>query len=303
MKRRQFIKTSAKVGLVAGTSLLTPWSSLLANPATQNSYDLVAIKNSTPDKMFDAGIQALGGMKSFVKKGQTVVVKPNIAWDTEPDRAANTHPLLVQRITEHCIEAGARKVYVFDHTCNSWRKTYKKSGIEAAVKHAGGTMVPGNREKDFHPVRVAGKRLDGAQEHELILESDVFINVPVLKSHGSASITVSMKNLMGIVWDRSHWHSNDLHQCIADFACYRKPDLNVVDAYNVMMQNGPRGISTDDVVNMKTQLISTDMVTADTAAAKLFGINPDDVEYIQYAAKQGGGRKDLGNLAIKRITL
>ena len=54
---------------------------------------------------------------------------------------------------------------------------------------------------------------------------------------------------------------------------------------------------------MKSQLISTDMVTADTAAAKLFGINPDDVEYIQYAAKQGGGRKDLGNLAIKRVTL
>ena len=97
--------------------------------------------------------------------------------------------------------------------------------------------------------------------------------------------------------------SNDLHQCIADFACYRKPDLNVVDAYNVMMQNGPRGVSTADVVSMKSQLISTDMVTADTAAAKLFGVDPDDVEYINYAAKQGAGRKDLGNLAIKRIAL
>jgi len=171
------------------------------------------------------------------------------------------------------------------------------------VKHAAGTMAPGNNEKYFHPVQVTGKRLKDAQEHELILESDVFINVPVLKNHGSASITVSMKNLMGIVWDRRYWHSNDLHQCIADFSCYRKPDLNVVDAYNVMMQNGPRGVSSDDVVNMKSQLISTDMVTADTAAAKLFGINPDDVEYIRSAAKQGAGRNDLNNLAIKRIVL
>lgn len=303
MKRRQFLKASTHAGIMAGSaSLLGPWSTLLANSPLQ-AYDLVAIKNSTPDKMFDAGIQALGGMKSFVKKGQTVVVKPNIAWDVEPERAANTHPLLVQRIVEHCLEAGAHKVYVFDHTCNQWRNTYKKSGIKAAVKHAGGIMAPGNSEKYFHPVQVAGKRLNDVQEHELILESDVFINVPVLKSHGSASITVSMKNLMGVVWDRSHWHSNDLHQCIADFACYRKPDLTVVDAYNVMMQNGPRGVSTNDVVNMKSQLISSDMVTADSAAAKLFGINPDDVEYILYAAKQGAGRKDLGNLAIKRITL
>ena len=108
---------------------------------------------------------------------------------------------------------------------------------------------------------------------------------------------------MGIVWDRSHWHSNDLHQCIADFACYRKPDLNIVDAYNVMMQNGPRGVSTEDVVYMKLQLISRDMVAVDTAAAKLFGISPEDVEYIQYAANQGGGRKDLENMAIKRISL
>ena len=303
MKRRQFIKASAKVGLVAGSSLLSPWSSLLTHASQKPLYDLVAVKNSTPDKMFDAGIQALGGMKSFVKKGQTVVVKPNIAWDVEIDRAANTHPLLVQRVVEHCFEAGARKVYVFDHTCNNWRSSYKKSGIEKAVKDAGGTIAPGNREKDFHNVRVAGKRLKNTREHELILKSDVFINVPVLKNHGSASITVSMKNLMGVVWDRSYWHSNDLHQCIADFACYRNPDLNIVDAYNVMMQNGPRGVSTDDVVNMKSQLISTDMVTADTAAAKLFGINPDDVEYISYAAKQGGGRSDLENLAIKRISL
>ena len=303
MKRRQFLKTSARASLMAGSAaLLGPCASLLANQSLQ-SYNLVAIKNSTPDKMFDAGIKSLGGMQSFVKKGQTVVVKPNIAWDVNPELAANTHPLLVQRIVEHCFEAGAKKVYVFDHTCDQWRNTYKKSGIEKAVKHAGGTMAPGNNEKYFHPVQVTGKRLKDAQEHELVLESDVFINVPVLKSHGSASITVSMKNLMGIVWDRRHWHSNDLHQCIADFSCYRKPDLSVVDAYNVMMQNGPRGVSTDDVVNMKSQLISTDMVTADTAAAKLFGINPDDVEYIRYAAQQGAGRNDLHNLAIKRISL
>jgi uncharacterized protein (DUF362 family) len=148
-----------------------------------------------------------------------------------------------------------------------------------------------------------GKVMKDAQVHELILGADVFINVPILKDHGSTRVTASMKNLMGVVWDRRFWHKNDVHQCIADFAGYRKPDLNVVDAYLVMKANGPRGVSTGDVVTMKTQLVSADMVAIDAAATKLMGIAPDEIEYITMAAAQGVGRKDLDGLNIKRITL
>jgi uncharacterized protein (DUF362 family) len=263
----------------------------------------VAVKGAEPDQLFDAGILALGGMRQFVKPGQTVVVKPNIAWDAPPERAANTNPVLVKRILEHCLQAGAKKVYVFDYTCDDWRRAYRSSGIGAAVEQAGGTLAPGDGERYFHPVSVGGKNLKQAAEHELILESDVFINVPVLKSHGSAGLTITMKNLMGAIWDRRYWHRNDLHQCIADFAGYRRPDLNVVDAYRVMMRNGPRGVSVTDVVQMGAQLISTDMVTADAAAARLFGQDPGQVKYIRLAAEQGAGRRDLENLAIKRIRL
>ena len=116
-------------------------------------------------------------------------------------------------------------------------------------------------------------------------------------------MTVAMKNLMGIVWDRGEWHSSNLHQCIADFATYRRPDLNVVDAYNVLQRHGPRGVSTADVANMRSQLLSTDLVTVDAAAAKLFGVDPDTVDYIRIAGEMGIGRKDLENLQIQRITL
>lgn len=172
------------------------------------------------------------------------------------------------------------------------------------MKEAGGKLAPGNSEGYFQAVAVAqGRRLREVKEHELVLQSDVFINVPVLKNHGGARLTVAMKNLMGIVWDRGEWHANNLHQCIADFASYRKPDLNVVDAYNVMMRQGPRGVSAADVVNMQAQLLSTDLVVADTAAAKLFGVEPDTVEYIRLAGELGVGRRDLENLAIQRIVL
>ncbi|MCB1777948.1 MAG: DUF362 domain-containing protein [Candidatus Competibacteraceae bacterium] len=305
MQRRHFLKVfGAGVWAGAGVALGRDGQPLYAGDAAAGSPDLVAVKNGEPEALFDQGIEAFGGIGRFVKKGQTVVIKPNIGWNVSPERAANTNPRLVRRIVEHCVQAGAKAVYVFDHTCDSWRDSYRASGIAQAVKEGGGKLAPGNSESYFQAVAVAnGRRLREAKEHELILQSDVFINVPVLKSHGGARLSVAMKNLMGIVWDRGEWHANDLHQCIADFATYRKPDLNVVDAWNVMVRHGPRGVSTADVVNMQSQLLSTDLVTADAAAARLFGLEPDAIGYIRIAGEMGAGRKDLENLAIRRIVL
>jgi len=283
--------------------MLTP-NILMADQSGQKPYDLVAIKGGEPDAMFTKGIEALGGIGKFVKKGQKVVVKPNIGWDVTPELAGNTNPKLVEEIVKQCYYAGAKEVVVFDNTCDNWQRTYKTSGIEEAVKNGGGKIVPGNTEGYYHPITVPGaKNLTNAKVHELILGADVFINVPILKSHGSTKLTMSMKNMMGVVWNRGEWHKNDLHQCIADFAAYRKPDLNIMDAYYVMKRNGPRGVSGEDVVTMKAQLISTDMVTIDAAGAKLFGIEPNDVRYIQIAEEQKVGRAKLDQLNIKRISL
>jgi uncharacterized protein (DUF362 family) len=308
MDRREFIKKSLATGIITGSAITFgnyshlfayPYRSLLDKP-----FDLVAIKSGEPDVMFDKGIESLGGMKTFVKKGQTVVVKPNIGWDVAPERAANTNPILIKRIIQHCFEAGAKDVYVFDHTCDNWKRCYSNSGIESAVKDAGGKIVSGESEGYYQKVSVKkGKRLTDVKVHELILESDVFINVPILKHHSSAELTISMKNMMGIVWDRGYWHRTDLHQCIADFATYRKPDLNVVDAYLVMKRNGPRGISKEDVLTLKSQIISSDIVAADAAAAKLFNSNPEDIDYIRIAHEMKIGNMNLDRLNINRIKL
>jgi len=307
MKRREFLKKSFKMGLGAGTYLVfgDQIKAFATEKAAKNvPFDLVAIKGGEPDSMFNRAIESLGGMKKFVKPNQTVVVKPNIGWDVEPERAADTNPLLVKQIIKQCLDNGAKDVYVFDHTCDKWSSCYFNSGIESAVKNAGGKMVPGNTEKYYQAVDIPqGKKLTNAKVHELILESDVFINVPILKSHGSTKLTIAMKNLMGVVWDRRFWHRNNLNQCIADYATFRKPDLNVIDAYYVMKKNGPRGVSKADVLTMKSQIISTDMVASDTAAAKLFGMDPEDVSYIGMADQLGVGTKNLSKLNIDRIVL
>jgi uncharacterized protein (DUF362 family) len=307
MDRREFIKKSIQAGIILGTATsMGKHFNLFAsqNSYPTNNYDLVAIKGGEPEVMFDKAIESFGGMKAFVKKGQKVVVKPNIGWDVTPERGGDTNPVLVKRIIQHCYEAGAKEVYVFDNTCDDWKRCYSNSGIESAVKDAGGKLVSGDSERYYQQVEVKkGKSLTEAKVHELILDSDVFINVPILKNHSSTDLTISMKNLMGIVWDRGYWHRNNLNQCIADFTSSRKPDLNIVDAYYVMKRNGPRGVSRGDVVLMKSQIISTDIVAADSAAAKIFGTDPEKIPHIKLASEMNLGTMDLSKLNINRIIL
>jgi uncharacterized protein (DUF362 family) len=307
MDRRDFLKKTISSGIAAGSTLVFPELGKLwaASQGTQTPpYDLVAVRGGEPDFMFDRAISSMGGMQTFVPKGSRVLVKPNIGWDVPPERAGNTHPKLVGRIVEQCIAVGAKEVTVFDHTCDNWSRCYRNSGIEKVVRAAGGKIVSGDSEGYYREVNVPlGKRLTRAKVHEALLDADVFINAPILKHHSSSMVTIGMKNLMGVVWDRWYWHRNDLHQCIADFASFRKPDLTVVDAYNVMKQNGPRGVSVNDVVNLKAQILSTDLVAADTAAAKLFGTEPSDIRHIKIASDMKLGQMDLRNISINRIKI
>ncbi|MCL2011346.1 MAG: DUF362 domain-containing protein [Cystobacterineae bacterium] len=304
MKRRDFLK-SIGAGFAVGTgfnflSIEKAFGNTLA--ASGAPYDLIAVMGGEPEVMFEKGISALGGMKNFVKAGQMVVVKPNIGWDKAPELAANTHPKLVGRIVQDCLAAGAKEVFVFDNTCDDWKKAYATSGIEKAAKDAGAKVITGNSEKNYKPVSIPqGKTLKSTKVHEKILECDVFINVPILKHHSGAQVTFAMKNLMGIVWDRRWWHRNNLQQCIADMVTYRKPNLNIIDAYRVMKQNGPKGVSLNDVSLEKAQIISSDIVAADAAAAKIFGAEPETIGHIKIASEMGLGAIDLSKLNINRI--
>jgi uncharacterized protein (DUF362 family) len=311
MKRRDFFKSAAFVGIA---SIFKP-GTLAASTAASNSVsvqattDMVAVMGGEPEIMLNRAMKELGGIGKYVKKGQKVVIKPNIGWDKKPEMAANTNPELVGALIKLCKSAGAAEVLVFDHTCQDWQKCYTNSGIKAAVEKAGGKMVPGNDESYYREVQVPkGVQLKTAKIHKAILDCDVWFNVPVLKHHGGAKNSISMKNLMGIVWDRQFFHSNDLHQCIADSATiYKKPALNIIDAYRIMKSNGPQGKTEADVVTLKSLIISPDFVAADTAAMKLFSqVQPTDiadVRYIAMAEKLRVGTQHLEKLNVKKIKL
>jgi len=306
MDRRDFLKKSAAIGFGMGLLILPKGlRSAVTLAAQENSYpDLVALKGGTPRTMFERGMQEIGGMARFVKSGQTVVIKPNMSFDLSPEYGANTSPELVAAVVKQCKDAGARRILIIDHSLAHWERSSKNSGILEAAKREGAVYAQAEREGYYQKVSVVGgKRLKETAIHEALLEADVFINVPVLKHHGGAGVSGSMKNLMGCVWDRRTYHSSGLHTCIADFLYVKKPDLNIVDAYRVLTRNGPGGGNLADVAQMGQMIMSTDIVAADTAAFTLVGRSQGQVEHVRLAAEAGLGKMDLSKLNIARLSV
>jgi uncharacterized protein (DUF362 family) len=312
MDRRDFLKTLA-VTCAAFTVKMSDGMSILAqtikNSPTNKPVDLVAVMGGEPEAMFKKAIAEMGGINKFVKSGYKVVVKPNIGWDKVPELAANTNPKLVAEIVRQCLAAGAKEVIVFDNTCDEWKKCYENSGIESAAKSAGAKVLPANEKSYYREISLPkGKKLKDMKVHEAILDCDVWINVPILKHHGGANMSISMKNLMGIVWKRKIFHISNLQQCIADMCTLdKKPILNIVDAYRVLKTNGPHGKSKEDVVLAKGLFISQDMVAVDTAATKFFNqireMPLEDVKHLEYGQELKIGTMDIDNLNIKRLKM
>lgn len=310
MKRRDFLKTS----MVAGAALSLNFEGLQAalsnrTLTVEEAPDLVAVMGGEPEAMLDKALETLGGIGNYVKKGQKVVIKPNIGWDRTPELAGNTNPDLIKALVKRCLEAGAEKVTVFDHTCDNWQKCYASSGIADAVKEAGGVIVPANDEQYYKEVSIpGGVTLKKAKIHEALLEADVWFNVPILKNHGGAKLSCAMKNMMGIVWDRRYFHQQDLQQCIADICTWqKKPALHIVDAYRMMFQNGPQGRSAADVATLKSLIVSPNIIAADTASLALFNqVEKLDMAAVTHITKGEAlhlGSTDLKKINIKRIKL
>lgn len=307
MNRKEFLKTLGVAGTTFAVTGLDALDVFAQNAEKDGPVDLVAVMGGEPDVMFRKAIAELGGMERFVKKGQKVVVKPNIGWDKKPEFAANTNPILVAEMVKQCLAAGASEVVVFDQTCDQMQPCYTNSGIEKAAKDAGAKVLPANDERYFREVELPnGKTLKKAKIHHSLIDCDVWFNVPILKTHGGARMTIAMKNYMGIVHDRRIFHSTDLQQCIADVCTWeKKPVLNVVDAYRILKANGPRGRSEADAVEVKALVASTDIVAVDTASTKLAerftSIKVEDVGHIRAAEELKLGTTDVDSLNVRRV--
>jgi len=247
---------------------------------------------------------ALGGMERFVQPGDDVIVKPNIcvAYHTY-EYAATTNPWIVGELVRLALEAGARRVRVLDYPFGgSPEQAYARSGIQEQVEAAGGQMEVMTGFKFLDTDIPDGVDLTTCKIYDDILKADVLINVPIAKDHGLARLTLGMKNLMGTIYNRPQMHRN-LGQRLADLAGRVQPTLTVVDAVRMLMRNGPTGGNLDDVKQVDTLIVSPDVVAADSYAATLFELNPEDLAYVRAGVQMGLGRSDLSSLKVEEITV
>jgi uncharacterized protein (DUF362 family) len=266
--------------------------------------DLVVARGSDPEELVRQALAALGGMEQFVQPGDDVIVKPNIcvAYHTY-EYAATTNPWVVGALVKLCQEAGARSVRVMDYPFGgSAEQAYVKSGIQEQVLAAGGEMELMSQFKFVDTEIPEGVDLQQCRIYDDVLNADVVIDVPIAKHHSLARLTLGMKNLMGVIYDRPMMHRN-LGQRLADLASRVRPTLTVVDAVRMLMAHGPTGGSLDDVKQMDTVVVSPDIVAADSYAATLFGLQPEDLAYVQAGAAIGLGKSDLDGLKIEEITV
>jgi uncharacterized protein (DUF362 family) len=296
--------TSAPSSTVAPTTEPAPPT---AAPTTADAAYLAVARGAgaDPAELTRRAIAALGGIERFVKPGANVIVKPNICNAYHgPEYASTTNPDVVAAIVKLCLAAGAKRVRVMDFAFGgSPQASYETSGIAAAVKAAGGEMETMNRLKFSKTAIPQGKTLKSSNIYGDILDADTIINVPIAKTHGSTTLTLGMKNLMGVIQDRNALHARGLHQCIADLNSVVKPQLTIVDAIRILTANGPTGGSLDDVKRLDTIIASPDVVAADAYAAGLFGLKPSDVKYIKLGAEMGLGTLDLGSIKVEEISV
>ncbi len=307
--RREFLKMAMATVATTGYVSCVDWMSVMgATSAHAAEAPVLAVaKNGLPDVMVRAAMAKLGGMGAFVSRGDVVVVKPNIGWDRKPEQAANTHPEVVKSIVAMCLDAGAKQVRVMDRTCNDPRRCYRRSGIQDAVLSLDNpdATIEYMDERKFVdvPLKDPQGSLKSWTFHRDLLEADKVINVPIAKHHNATRLTMSLKNIMGILGgNRGNIH-HSLDMNIAELNAVFKFHLVVMDAVRVLTANGPQGGRLRDVREENTIVAGVDPVAIDAYGATLFGITASDVPHVVYAAQLGLGEMDLSKINVAMTDL
>lgn len=273
-----------------------------ATPVAASVYDrgkLIISEGTDPSALIEKGFTALGGIGALVHKGSTVVLKPNFSVPRKPEEAATTNPQLVAAVVKQCLAAGAKEVKVIDYPFQSPPVCLTNSGIKEAVESVGGKAYAINAQSFYTQVDTGGKILKTILFSKDVLSADVFINFPILKHHSMTKVTLGMKNMMGIVWDRGYFHRTDLMQGIAELTAFRKPHLTIVDATRGITDNGPTGPGT--IREWNQVIFGVDPVAIDAYAATLFGVKPAEIGYITAAAGLGLGETNWEKLTVLKV--
>lgn len=328
LSRRQFLEVAGGAALLGGLYGLTfvnqnaPVQPRLRAPLKPDGLDLVVAEGNATNygDLVERAINEYGGIEKFVKKGDHVALSPNMGWMRTPEQAAATHPDVLRRVVQLCERAGAAKITCIDYTLDDWKLAFEMCGADAAVRGTKATLLSpteASMYRDVHiPSVVPATLLDGKTSYNCvhadnrlyqkfpraITDADCFICIPIVKDHEAATITVSMKKLMGNIWNRKDYHRYGLHECIAELNLALKPTLIIADATRVLQTRGPKGPG--EVTTPHQIVVGADPVAVDSYSTRYLtvkGVTPDAVRHLVLANELGRGEIDCDRLKIKEL--
>ncbi len=302
ISRRDFIKKALAISFA---SSILPKDFLLY--AQEDIPPDLVVARGEKVQALRKGLEAFGGIGRFVKAQDRVLLKPNISFASPPSWGATTSPEIIVEVARACLEAGARRVIIADYPLRSPQVCFEKCGLKKAIaelKEVDVLLL--TQERFFVETEIKnGVVLKSTKIAREISKADVIINIPTAKSHSATGVSMGLKGLMGLIWDRASFHQKvDLNQAIADLATIIRPHLTIMDASRALTSGGPGGPGV--VKTLNTVVVGTDPVAVDSYTVGLtkwynkvfLGKN---VKHIALAAKMGLGEIDPTKVKIKEI--
>jgi uncharacterized protein (DUF362 family) len=264
----------------------------------------VSIVKAAPESPYEAlrdavrqAIDLCGGLDGLVNVGDLVLIKPNVLAVAAPDCGALTSPAVCRAIADLVSERGARVVIAESGAVGvDTEKAYASVGFDA-LREMGYKVIDLKREPRATISVPDGQVMDGFSTWQLVKDANVIISVPVLKTHDQAEMTLSLKNLKGLIsdTDKKELHKRGVFKGVADLVAAVKPKLTLIDGLIGQEGLGPLyGIP----VKMGLLIASRDLVAADTVASLVAGFRPEELGVTVFAARRGLGTMDINEIEV-----
>lgn len=276
----------------------------IAGKYVRNAEDVVRIKAAVAK----AVELSIGSLDAIIKEGQTVLIKPNLAFQAPPESFAVVDPRTVEAVVAYVKEnSKAAKVVVGDNPSLGMhvgraKPAFEAAGMEEAARLGGADEVIYFDETEVVPFDIPGAKIfKNAAVFKPFLDADVVINLPKMKVHLAGTVTLGLKNWNGIIPNvhpsdqQQGAHRIDLGQKMADLYRIRKADLTIIDGIIGMEGQGPHAGSP---IEMNLIIAGQDTVAVDAVTATIMGFQPMEIPAVRCAGTDGLGELDLSKMEI-----
>lgn len=264
----------------------------------KSTVAVVKVENDNIGESFSKLINLIGGMEAIIIPFQEVLIKPNLVTDAEYQSGAVTHPEVIKECVKHVLKSGAAKVIVGD-------SSFIGKNTELAIEKNNLRTMENSRVKvvdfkksEYIPVAIPNalryRRLSFPKE---VMNAQIIINLPVMKTHDCLPVTLGLKNMKGVVNDKDKrkFHSWGLEEGIIDINKVVLADLTIIDGVIGMEGDGPQD---GEPANAKMLIASFDALAAEVVAIQAMGFDHTSIKYVQMAYDAGFGEKDLSKINI-----